>query len=112
MNLIKLWEIAEDRGGWCVAVHGVAESDMAERLNNVTINRHIDVFKSEKVTDSGRCLCAQRGEIKVVSPDALPKHRPREEINATGVPVGDGTFAQIVCCCPGLMGTWGHARWC
>ena len=48
----------------------------------------------------------------MVSPDALPKHRPREEINATGVPVGDGTFAQIVCCCPGLMGTWGHARWC
>ena len=82
MSLSKLWEMVEDRGGWCVAVHGVAEPDMTERRNNITINRHTDVFKSEKVTDSGRCLCAPRGEIKVVSPDALPKHRPREEINA------------------------------
>ena len=26
MNLSKLQEIVEDRGAWCVVVHGVAES--------------------------------------------------------------------------------------
>ena len=34
MMLIKLWEIAEDRGAWCTAVYGITKIWIWLRLNN------------------------------------------------------------------------------
>ena len=34
MNLSKLWKIVKDRGAWRAAVHGVAELDTTEQLDN------------------------------------------------------------------------------
>ena len=50
MSLSNLWQMVKNREAWCVAVHGVAESDMSEQLNNNMIS-----LKTVIITFS--CLC-------------------------------------------------------
>jgi len=38
MSLRNLWEIVKDREAWSTEVHGIAESDTTEQLNNKITN--------------------------------------------------------------------------
>ena len=44
MSLSKLQEMVKDREAWSAAIHGVAESDTTEQLNNNTPKTEVEVL--------------------------------------------------------------------
>ena len=65
-NFSKFWEILKDREAWHAAVHGIAESDINERLNNSSstkfwslprgfLPKHSSLSQGEMTTSSFAC---------------------------------------------------------
>ena len=54
VSMDKFQEVAKDREAWCAAVHGVAELDTTQRLNNNKNITHMHLFPYFSISSSVR----------------------------------------------------------